>query len=80
MGQMLIRNIEDRLIDSYRRAAKANGRSLEAEARAGLAAAEPRVGRSVEELTAISRRFRNLAKADETLPESWEMVREDRDR
>ena len=37
MGQVLIRNLDDALIADFRRVAKANGRSLEAELREALA-------------------------------------------
>ena len=39
MGQVLIRNLDDALIADFRRVAKANGRSLEAELREALAQA-----------------------------------------
>ena len=43
MGQVLIRNLDDALIADFRRVAKANGRSLEAELREALAQARPKV-------------------------------------
>jgi antitoxin FitA len=41
MAQALIRNLEDDLVATYREAAKANGRSLEAELRDALRRAKP---------------------------------------
>jgi plasmid stability protein len=41
MGQVLIRNLDEALLDDYRGAAKRAGRSLEAELRAALAKARP---------------------------------------
>lgn len=41
MGQALIRNLEDDLIDDYRSAARRNGRSLEAEYREALRKSRP---------------------------------------
>jgi plasmid stability protein len=41
MGQALIRNLDDAILDDYREAARRNGRSLEAELREALARARP---------------------------------------
>ena len=41
MKQVLIRNVDEALLDDYRAAAKLNGRSLEAELREALARARP---------------------------------------
>lgn len=41
MGQVLIRNLDEVLLDDYRAAAKRAGRSLEAELRAALARSRP---------------------------------------
>jgi antitoxin FitA len=41
MGQVLIRSLDDELIDAYREAAAANQRSLEAELRDALQRAAP---------------------------------------
>lgn len=41
MGQALIRNVEDELLEDYRVAAKRNQRSLEAELREALMRARP---------------------------------------
>jgi antitoxin FitA len=60
MAQALIRNLDDDLLEAYRVAARRNGRSLEAELRAGLQKARPRVRKSPEELIALSRRLRAM--------------------
>lgn len=84
MGQVLIRNLDDGLIDEFRQAAKANGRSLEAELRDALARArqEARVRpyRSKEELVELSRRLREES-AIPGAPQTpgWQLIREDRD-
>lgn len=41
MGQVLIRNLDDELLEDYREAAKAHERSLEAELREALRNARP---------------------------------------
>jgi plasmid stability protein len=41
MGQALIRNLDEELLEDYREAAKANERSLEAELREALRRARP---------------------------------------
>ena len=54
MAQALIRNLDDDLVADYRAAAKANGRSLEAELRDGLARSRPKRKLSREELIAMT--------------------------
>ena len=76
MAQALIRNLDDTLLDSYRRAAKANGRSLEAELRDALKRASPSPKRRTEELLALSRRLRAMTpeeppQGDSTLIIRW---------
>lgn len=41
MGQVLIRNLDDAMVEEYRQAAKTNGRSLEAELREALKRSRP---------------------------------------
>jgi antitoxin FitA len=41
MGQVLIRNIDDAMVEEFRLAARANGRSLEAELREALKRGRP---------------------------------------
>jgi plasmid stability protein len=41
MGQVLIRNLDDEMVEEFRLSAKANGRSLEAELREALKRSRP---------------------------------------
>ena len=54
MGQALIRNIDDALLDEYREAAARNNRSLEAELREALRRAKPITPKRREELLTIA--------------------------
>lgn len=54
MAQALIRNLDDDLLDDYRRAAKCNHRSLEAELREGLARSRPTGQLSGDALRALT--------------------------
>jgi plasmid stability protein len=74
MGQVLVRKLEDKVIERLRAKAKASGRSLEEFARAALRkAAEP----SPEEVWAEIDRFR--ARIGPLSGDSTAMIREDRD-
>lgn len=79
MGQVLIRNLDDALLTDYRRAAKSNGRSLEAELREALAQSRPRTRLSGDELLALSERLRALTPPSATRIDSTDLVRADRD-
>jgi len=46
MGQVLIRNLDDAMVEEYRQAAKMNGRSLEAELRDALKRSRPERSKS----------------------------------
>lgn len=74
MGSVVIRNLDDAIIDNYRTKAELNGRSLEAELRDALAQSAPL---TPEQKVAISRRFQNRFAAP--LPDSTPLIREDRD-
>ena len=54
MAQALIRNLDDDVAAAYKAAAKANGRSYEAELRDVLVRNQPKVRMSREELIALS--------------------------
>jgi plasmid stability protein len=76
MGQVLIRNLDEALLDDYRAAAKRAGRSLEAELRAALARARP--SRGEDRRTLLSQ----VAGLIPTLPDgqtSTDAIRRDRD-
>lgn len=78
MGQVIIRNLDDELIEDYREAAKRNERSLEAELRETLRRMRPIRRASREEL------LRQLAEIRAMTPDvpqtpAEQLVREDRD-
>lgn len=57
MGQVLVRNLEDEVIDSFKLKAEINGGSLEQELRDALKAAAPL---TADEKVALSRRLRAM--------------------
>lgn len=76
MAQVLIRNIDDEILDIHRRRAKARGQSLEQELRDVLAdGARP----SVEERLALVRKIRAMTPKNIEQTDSALMIREDRD-
>lgn len=79
MGQALIRNIDDEVLDAYRLAAKAHGRSLEAELREALRRAKPETRRNADELKALSTRLRAMTPHDALEGDSWQVIRWHRD-
>jgi antitoxin FitA len=79
MGQALIRNLDDALLDDYREAAERNARSLEAELREALRVARPISRKRREELLEISRRIRAMTPKGVKQTPSEVLVREDRD-
>jgi plasmid stability protein len=78
MAQALIRNIDDDLLEYYREAAKANGRSLEAELREGLRRARPLSPARLKEVLDEFARIRAMTPDVPQTP-SEVLVREDRD-
>jgi antitoxin FitA len=78
MGQALIRNIEDDLLDAYREAAKGSGRSLEAELREALKRARPLSSQSRKQLIEEAQRIAAMTPNVPQTP-SEQLVREDRD-
>ncbi|OAN54008.1 FitA-like ribbon-helix-helix domain-containing protein [Magnetospirillum moscoviense] len=75
MGSVLIRNLDDALINQFRTKAGLNNRSLEAELREALAAQAPL---SPEQKLALLDRVR--IRLPEGAPDSADLIREDRDR
>ena len=57
MAQALIRNLDEDLLDDYRREAKRNQRSLEAELRAALSRSRPTGQLSGDELRTLTRKL-----------------------
>ena len=80
MGQVLIRNLDEKLLDAYRAAAKSNGRSLEAELRNGLTSGLPMRAKNPEALGELSRELRAMTPPEgpDTL-DSTLLIRRDRD-
>ena len=80
MGQILIRNLDDSVIDTLKRRAAAAGRSMEAEARDALARGTKLTG---EERVALFKRMREhndqLRVPGQPMEEGWVLIREDRD-
>lgn len=75
---MLIRNLDDELVENYRKAAKRNGRSLEAELREVLRAMQPLTRERVAQLIETSRRIRAMTPDVPQTP-SEDLIRADRD-
>lgn len=78
MGQVLIRNLDDEVIEAYREAAVRNARSLEAELREVLRARRPMTAKEVEGARARLAAIRAMTPDVPQTP-SEVLVREDRD-
>jgi plasmid stability protein len=78
MGQALIRNLDEDLLDDYREAAKANHRSLEAELREALRRARPLSPQRVKTVLAKLAKVRE-ASANRPQTPSEVLLRELRD-
>ena len=79
MGQVLIRNIDDAVIEEYRQQAVDHGRSLEAELRQALIAMRPRRQLLGEALLALSGELRAATPEAAAAIDSTDLIREDRD-
>jgi len=79
MGQILVRNMDEEVIERLKKRAKHDGRSLQAEAKLILekAAYAPTV--DMAEARKISEEFRRRFKGRK-FPDTVELIREDRDR
>jgi plasmid stability protein len=75
MGQVIVRNLEDRVIEAHRRRARARGVSLEQQLRDVLSAT---AGPSREEALARADALRARTRPGD-FPTAAELVREDRD-
>ena len=78
MGQILVRKLEDEVIDDLKSKAKSHGRSLEAEVRQILRDVTERPvdsAKRMEIIEKIRKRFEGRRFSDST-----ELIREDRDR
>lgn len=80
MGQLLLRNVDDSLIETLKRRAAAAGRSMEAEARDALARGTQLTGAEkvamMREIRAANQKLRVPGRPQ---TESWLLIREDRD-
>ena len=76
MGQVLIRNLDDAVVEDFRREAKANGRSLEAELREALTRSRPN---RAEARRALASRVRMQLPDPMPGPEGAEIIRWYRD-
>lgn len=78
MGSLTIRNLDDRVIQALKAEAKANDRSMEAEARRALTERFDRIQRMVR----LRERMASLSRLTEGIPQTDSVVllREDRDR
>ena len=80
MGQIIIRNLDDRIIETLKRRAQAAGRSMEAEAREVLARlADDPAERRLAAIAAMQAEFERSRIPGTTLPDSLELLRESRD-
>jgi antitoxin FitA len=77
MGQILIRNLDDAVIQRYKSLATLNGRSLEAEVRAALESGGPA---TPEEKMRLSKRARALTANRPGSIEGWRLINEERDK
>ena len=78
MAQVLIRNLDDELVDAYRQAAKRNGRSLEAQLREALWVMQPMTPKRVAQLRAEADRICAMTPDAPQTP-GEQLIREDRD-
>ena len=76
MGQVLVRNLDDRVIAALRRKAELHGHSLEQELRLALTAA---ARLAPEERVALARRIRGMTPASIQQTDSADLIREDRE-
>lgn len=79
MAQVLIRNIDDALLEDYRAAAKRHNRSLEAELRSVLQQMRPKKPLDREELLAKLAEIRAMTPKGVKQTPAEQLVREDRD-
>jgi plasmid stability protein len=79
MGQVIVRNLDDAVIESHRRRAKARGVSLEQELRDVLSrAARPTREELLQEMREIAAMTPELPPGEQRTP-GWMLIREDRD-
>ncbi len=77
MAQLLVRNIDDAVVQSLKRKARLHGRSLEEELRLILSEAAKL---SPEERVAVANHIRAMTPSAARQTDSTDLIREDRDR
>ena len=79
MGQVIVRNLDDEVIETLRRRAKARGGSLEQELRDVLGrAAQPTREELLQQMQEIAAMTPELPPGRKRTP-GWKLIREDRD-
>ena len=78
MAQVLIRNLDDDLLEDFRQSAKRNNRSLEAELREALRAMRPMSRQRRDAILTEFAAIRAMTPAGPQTP-SEQLIREDRD-
>jgi plasmid stability protein len=79
MGQVIVRTLDDEVIETHRRRAKARGVSLEQELRDVLGqAARPTKEELLQEMREIAAMTPELPPGRKRTP-AWKLIREDRD-
>ena len=79
MGQALIRKLPDETIEEYREAARAKGRSLEAELRSLIEEHRPARRKDPQKLRKLAEYHQSMTPSGERLTDSTDFIRWDRD-
>ncbi len=80
MGQLLLRNVDDSLIETLKRRASAAGTSMEAEARAAMArGAQLTSDEKLAMLRRLQAEFEAAKVPGVVQTPGWELIRDDRD-
>jgi len=77
MAQVLVRQLDDRVVDRLKKRAKEHGRSLQSEVKTILEEAVPDYEAAWKRIDALRKR---LGKSARTFSDSAALIREDRDR
>lgn len=77
MAQVLVRQLDDKVVDRLKKRAKAHGRSLQSEVKTILEEAVPDYEGAWKRIDVLRQR---LGKSGRTFSDSADLIREDRDR
>lgn len=77
MAQVLVRQLDDKIVDRLKKRAKEHGRSLQSEVKTILEDAVPDYEGAWKRIAGLRKR---LGKSGRTFSDSFELIREDRDR